>query len=260
MTAAAQRKPQIGHHAPEGFAPFALEAPDTWRSKLAWGARQLADFQFASVRNDLLPYMQKAQGCVVDVGCGDMPYRHLAAASSRYVGFDVAHASHVFGYRKTDVLLFDGLTIPLVDESADLVICTEVLEHHPNPTALVKEMHRIAKKDAPVVVTVPWSARMHYLPEDYCRYTSRRLEEMFSLFDKVTVKPRGTDVTAVCNKMIVIFMRSVAGLAQLSPKACAGVLGLGWLMPGAIALGNLSLRSDIGSDQDPLGFTIVAFK
>lgn len=254
------RKNLCADPSPETFQPFALQSPDTWMTKLVWRARMLAELQAATIRNDVQPHLQSTKGCVVDIGCGDMPYRHLAKEDLQYVGFDVAHADCVFGYKKEGVSRFDGRVIPMPDASADLVLCTEVLEHHPTPQPLIHEMHRIAKPGSKVVATVPWSARMHYLPEDYYRYSSRTLKDMFSRFSKVEVTPRGTDVTAICNKLMVVFMRSVAAVPKRSLKGCLGALTLGWVMPGALAIGQLSLRGHVGSTNDPLGFTVVATK
>ena len=260
MNKAARKKPSFADGPPETFKPFALQSPDTWITKLAWRARMLADLQAASICDDLLPHLQHAKGCVVDIGCGDMPYRHLARQELQYVGFDVAHAQQVFGYNKKGVEPFDGKVIPMPDNSADLVLCTEVLEHHPAPQPLIQEMYRVAKPGAKVVATVPWSARMHYLPEDYHRYSSRTLRDMFAAFATVDVTARGTDVTAICNKLMVVFMRSAAAVPKLSAKGCMGTLALGWAMPMALAFGQLSLRGHVGSANDPLGFTVVATK
>jgi SAM-dependent methyltransferase len=111
-------------------------------------------------------------GTLLDIGCGDMPYKALLTREpsriSRYLGLDLA----VNDYSKAGVDLFwDGRTIPLPDESVDCAIATEVLEHCPDPTSVLKETLRVLRPGGLLFVTVPFLWPLHDVPHDEYRYT-----------------------------------------------------------------------------------------
>jgi len=57
--------------------------------------------------------------------------------------------------KKTLCLFGDGQFLPFLDNSVDVVICTEVLEHVLVPTQLVLEIRRVLKKDGDCLLSVP---------------------------------------------------------------------------------------------------------
>lgn len=57
--------------------------------------------------------------------------------------------------KKTLCLFGDGLFLPLADNSVDVIICTEVLEHVLIPTQLLLEIRRVLKKDGYCILSVP---------------------------------------------------------------------------------------------------------
>ena len=58
---------------------------------------------------------------------------------------------------KSDSLCAVGsvLHIPFKDNFFDLIICTEVIEHTPDPMKSIPELHRVLKKGGLLVLTVP---------------------------------------------------------------------------------------------------------
>jgi SAM-dependent methyltransferase len=199
-------------------------------------------------------------GTILDVGCGESPYKHLVAPDARYVGIDIQDSSK-FGYDNRDAIHSDGQTISAPEESFDHFLCTEVLEHVADAGKLVSEMHRVLKKGGTGIVTVPWSARFHYIPFDYHRFTPSALAPMFSAFAKVTIEPRGTDLTVIASKIVVAYLRGI--LPGRSPTSWPRVLVTGALTPlvaSAVALGHLSLAFRWGSTDDPLGYVVLVTK
>jgi SAM-dependent methyltransferase len=97
-------------------------------------------------------------GALLDVGCGTGELCRLAADRGLAVrGVDVDraaldHAARLVPEGEFTVGHLPGL--PLPDRAAAAVACLQVLMHVPNPLAALRELARVARPGAPVVVTV----------------------------------------------------------------------------------------------------------
>lgn len=109
---------------------------------------------------------------VVDVGCGEAPYRAMLAGFTRYVGLDAP--GHPDSGSRADVL-GDACALPLRAAVADAVLCTEVLEHVVDPAALLSEAHRVLKPGGALLLSVPFTWQIHDEPHDYWRFTEHGL-------------------------------------------------------------------------------------
>ncbi len=252
---------------PEGFQPRAHLAPTTPARRFLYGIRLLLDLQTNSIERHLHAALAGFHGRLLDVGCGNSPFRHLLdAAATQYQGVDVPAAAD-FGYHNPDTVYYDGRVLPFPDASFDAVLCTEVIEHIPDPTESIREMHRVLKPGGLLLVTLPWSARFHYQPYDYHRYTPSMLRTLFAAFTAPEVKTRGTDLSSIASKIVVAYARNVVAL---KPRSAAGWLAWPFravlavvafpVLGVAVLLGHAGIRWGLGSADDPLGYTIVARK
>ena len=66
------------------------------------------------------------------------------------------------------------------DNSFDLIICTEVLEHVANPFAAVAEINRMLKPTGHAYITTPFNFRIHGPLPDNWRFTEHGLRQLFS--------------------------------------------------------------------------------
>ena len=105
-----------------------------------------------------------ATDTVVDVGCGDGALIHFCARQGAEVYFvdrDEARLASTrqkvegSAARSFHGILSDCDPIPLGDALCDLVICTEVLEHVPDPAKFLRELIRVAKPGGKLLITVP---------------------------------------------------------------------------------------------------------
>ncbi len=113
------------------------------------------------------------RGVVVDVGCGQQPYRALLpTAAERYIGADVP-----FPGSPADVTIVDE-RIDLPDRLADSALCTQVLEHSRRPGALLGDIGRVLKAGGTLLVTVPLYWPHHEEPHDYFRFTRHGLRSL----------------------------------------------------------------------------------
>jgi len=252
---------------PEGFQPPAHWAPTTPVLRVLYQVRLLLDLQANTIERDLRALFTGFRGRLLDVGCGNSPYRHLLdPAVAQYQGVDVPAAKD-FGYQNPDTVYYDGHALPFPDASFDAVLCTEVIEHIPDPTEIIREMHRVLKPGGKLIATIPWSARFHYQPYDYHRYTPSMLQPLFAAFAGTAITSRGTDLSTIASKIVVAYARNVLALR---PRSLAGWLA--WplrvvlavllfpVLAVALLVGHAGIRWGLGSHDDPLGHTVVARK
>lgn len=73
-------------------------------------------------------------------------------------------------------------TVP--SSSFGCVVCTEVLEHTPNPNLVVEEMYRVLQMNGLLILTVPFWVSIHEKPlqPDYWRFTPRGVRYMLKRF------------------------------------------------------------------------------
>ena len=123
---------------------------------------------------------------MVDVGCGNG--RHLKSLGfklkeANIIGIDQSFDeisslkrefdNHICkNQNKYTFLNEDVRNIALPNNSQDLVICSEVLEHVPNFEKVLKECHRILKPGAVLLISVPT-----YFPESLCwKYSKKYMQ------------------------------------------------------------------------------------
>jgi ubiquinone/menaquinone biosynthesis C-methylase UbiE len=126
---------------------------------------------------------------VLDVGAGDAPYRELFAHTD-YRTHDWTASVHE-GAIEADYV-GSANALPIADETFDAVVCTQVLEHVPDPLAVLNEIRRVLRPGGRVYLTAPLAWELHELPHDYYRYTAEGLKYLFdrAAFVDVRVEPR----------------------------------------------------------------------
>ena len=243
----------------ELFQPVPVRQGSSLPSTIALRLRRIADLQLETIWTFLNPRLSVLHGSLLDVGCGEMPFRNCLPADVAYTGIDVPQAA-AFAMRGSDAVIpFDGRSIPFPDASFDTVLCTEVLEHAASPRQLVGEIERVLKPGGTLIATVPFSARVHYAPYDFHRFTKFALAEMFACFDNVRIEERGNDLAVIANKLIVLALRMLRPTKWSILQWPLLVL----LLPVALVFlltAHLALALGLGSKDDPLGYSIVASK
>lgn len=130
-----------------------------------------------AIRDALLQHSEHIRGRVLDLGCGSRPYESFFQGRvDSWIGLDMpvpgetnAHKPHVVA---------DAQTLPLAAASFDTVLCTQVLEHVPEPLELFREARRVLKPDGRLVLTAPQYNGLHGEPRDFYRYTRYGLEHL----------------------------------------------------------------------------------
>jgi ubiquinone/menaquinone biosynthesis C-methylase UbiE len=109
---------------------------------------------------------------ILDAGAGEQQYRPLCSHLN-YVSQDFAQYKpesdptglqmQQWNYPQLDIVC-DIVSIPEKDESFDAVLCTEVLEHVPDPVKAIHEMSRLLRKGGMLILTAPFCSLTHFAP------------------------------------------------------------------------------------------------
>ena len=129
----------------------------------------LRDFLVRAAR-DIQP-----DSLVLDAGAGKAPYRGLFA----HARYETADFLAVPGkrYAAPDYEC-DLSAIPVEDGRFDHVVCTQVLEHLPEPSRVLAEFHRVLKPGGRLWLTAPFFYGEHERPYDFYRYTQYGLRHL----------------------------------------------------------------------------------
>ncbi|MFZ6027455.1 MAG: methyltransferase domain-containing protein [Chloroflexota bacterium] len=133
---------------PNNLAGFNLLRRDAWVAKIA---------------KQLPPGMR-----LLDVGAGPCRYRTLFDHCSyhtqdfaQYDGKDIQNSQWRYG--ELDYIC-DATDIPVEDNYFDAVLCTEVLEHVPEPDRVLQEISRILKPNGLAFLSAPLGSGLHQQP------------------------------------------------------------------------------------------------
>ena len=187
-------RPNLVVHRSEAWRPPTFRRVNTRMARIAAAARRGLDLQAASIWRDLLALLSPIQGDVLDVGCGAQPYRELFHPQANYRAIDSAGAEHNFGYAIPDTTYYEGDCWPIDKASIDVILCTETLEHVPDPSVFLAEAARCLRPGGWLLLTVPFAARWHYIPHDYWRFTPSGLQRLLGAagFEQIAVFARAT--------------------------------------------------------------------
>lgn len=116
-----------------------------------------------------------AQGAyVLDAGAGEGQFRSNLT-HARYIGVDLAVGDAKWDYSGLDAIS-DLVSLPFKGEAFDAAVCTQVLEHVPEPLQVLQEIHRVLRPGGHLFLSVPQSWHQHQKPYDFYRYTSYGLQ------------------------------------------------------------------------------------
>jgi SAM-dependent methyltransferase len=86
-------------------------------------------------------------------------------------------------------IVADAHALPFADNSFDLLLCTEMLEHVVDPPRALSEMRGVLKPDGRLLLTTRFVYPLHDTPNDYFRFTRFGLEYLLREWSDVVIAP-----------------------------------------------------------------------
>ena len=114
---------------------------------------------------------------LLDAGAGELKNKkyckHLTYVSQDFCQYQGTESIALDGLHapKWDTGLIDLVSditaIPVSDAACDVILCSEVLEHVPEPTRALDEFARCLKKGGTLILTAPFASVVHMAPHHY---------------------------------------------------------------------------------------------
>jgi SAM-dependent methyltransferase len=241
-------------------------------------ASNWVDLQWSLLVEGLEAVAPMAHGRMLDVGCGDKPYEaFFRPYVTDYVGVEheATFEQTTASTRSVADVLYDGHTLPFADGSFDTVMSIQVLEHTPTPQRLVDEMGRVLADGGTLILTAPFSFRLHEEPHDYFRYSPHGLRVLVEHagLEVLEVRSQGGLFTVLAHKVNVFLAfragrleRVAQGIGKHGHESPSATRPRYWalpaIMPAIIALsaGSRVLDRVLPERTESLGFLLLARK
>ena len=103
---------------------------------------------------------------IIDIGCGEGYLLSLLPQTKQIVGLDISKIALVKAKKRLEgktyieLIYATAQNTPFADNSFDKIVCSELLEHVPDPKAVIKEINRILNKKGKAVISVPDEQRI----------------------------------------------------------------------------------------------------
>ena len=135
----------------------------------------------------------------LDIGSGPMTNKNLFKKFDNIIYMDGAK------FKSVNIVCNFEKLIPLRDNTIDFIFMSNVLEHMFYPLDILKNIHRILKKDGKCLIFVPYSIKLHQEPHDYHRYTKHSLKRLLenSNFIDFKIEEMGSISNVVSNTLLI---------------------------------------------------------
>jgi SAM-dependent methyltransferase len=149
---------------------------------------------------------------ILDVGAGETPYKkwcrdqsYVAQDFSKYDGSGDGVGLHTGTWDRSNIDIVSDITaIPEPDASFDVVLCTEVLEHVPDPVSAIAECNRLLKKGGIFIITAPFTSMTHFAPYHFCTGFNRYFyEKHLAGYEIEELAPQGSLSTSLIQQAML---------------------------------------------------------
>lgn len=151
-----------------------LDAKSYVRSRLAPQPEDQFYLHLVDLKEGLEKFSSKKVVKVLDYGCGGSPYRSLFPNA-------VYHRADYIDLNELDFRILENARLPEIsDNTYDIVLSTQVLEHVRRPEDYLNEARRVLKPGGRLILTTHGIFRDHPCPYDFRRWTADGLNLVLS--------------------------------------------------------------------------------
>lgn len=151
------------------------------------GLRRRLSAKLTRVTLDRFVKQHASNARTLDIGAQTGPY---AASFPNRVAIDLTA-------RKGIHVVTDAQRLGFREGAFDVVLCTEVLEHIPEPQRAIDEMFRVLAPGGTLLLTTRFLFPIHDAPHDYFRFTKYGLQHLLRGFDAVEIHEETTAVGTI---------------------------------------------------------------
>ena len=206
--------------------------------------RRFFDLQFRTIEMNLKNTISKDKvESVLDFGSGQCSYKHLFNSDTQYKTLDPYQIA-------------DYNSLEQINEKFEIILALEVLEHIKNPTETILSLHDYLTPSGKLLISTPFSARIHRVPKDYFRFSIDYFQELKEIEEvkEIKIYRRGNNIDSLYSKVLYIVLRS---LDQKRPYLIVIALFFLPLLSILFILSRVIESSAVKIiDDDPLGFFI----
>lgn len=141
-------------------------------------------------------------GVLLDAGAGELKNKkycsHLIYISQdicEYEGSGDGAALQTKSWDTSKIDIVSDITdMPIEDGHFDAVLCSEVLEHVPDPVSALAELTRVLRPGGTLIITAPFCSLTHFAPYHYATGFNKYWYEYHLKnfgFDQIQIHPNG---------------------------------------------------------------------
>ena len=120
---------------------------------------------------------------VLDYGAGNSPYRKYVKCDE-YKTLDIAQNKK----KNINIIIKPNTKIPINKNYFDFILLIDVISHIYDFDSVLKECHRVLKKNGKILIFTPFIYRENETPNDYWRFTSFAIKKIISKYKYKNIK------------------------------------------------------------------------
>ena len=151
---------------------------------------------------------------LLDLGTGQGQFSNLIKR------FPILARADFYPYPDANVICDFPEALPFKDDSFNLIIASNVLEHVPNTGRLLTECTRVLKPGGQLVATIPFLLQVHQEPYDFHRYTYIMLHKLLveSGYSDIKIVPLTSPAETYAQIQLHFFQHKFATKSTFSLK------------------------------------------
>lgn len=183
------------------------------------------------LRQMIFSEIPSAKGWILDLGCGGGWLAHgLLSGGKKVVSFDISVKNPEKAIQNNPsgshfAAVGDAMSLPFGENSFDVIVASEIIEHVPDPEKLITEALRVCKPNGKIIITTPYNEKIRYSLCIHCNQLTPNNAHLHSFTENSILK----NVPAPNSTEIKIFNSKL--LSALKIQKTLGFLPLRFYMP-----------------------------